>query len=142
MTALPTNARGASLTLYGVVADSMRPTLDPGDAVIVEHCASARLRRGDIVLVRRGDGVVCHRLLRRRRGRLHTQGDNRWRPDPPADETALAGRVVSRIRPGHPPARLDGFAARWRGMLRLLMRRLLWQADRLRRRAVEESAAS
>lgn len=115
--------------VFGIISDSMRPTLRPGDGVLVAPCAPRDLRAGDLVVVRRPGGPVCHRFLRRRGGRLVTQGDNAWRTDRPAPEEALVGRVVSILSPaGNRPA---GARQRWSGLALILGRRLKWHADRL-----------
>src|SRR5260221_6392862 len=62
-----------------VSGTSMRPTIDDGAHVIVAACAPDAVRIGDIVLYEDADHLVCHRVMRRLRGRdggrLVTEGD-------------------------------------------------------------------
>lgn len=115
--------------VFGIVSDSMRPTLRPGDGILVAPCAPRDLRAGDLVVVRRPGGPVCHRFLRRNGNRLVTQGDNAWRTDRPVPENALVGKVVSILSPEG--GRTTGARDRWGGLVRILGRRLAWRIDRL-----------
>ena len=124
----------SGIRVFGIVSDSMRPTLAAGEAVLVEPCATRNLRAGDLVVVRRPGGPVCHRFLRCSAGLLHTQGDNRWRADAPTPEEALIGKVISVLSARGKGRSVSGPRARLTGLARLLGRRLKWQADRLARK--------
>lgn len=107
--------------LYGIASGSMRPTLAPDEAVLVAPCAPRDLRAGDLVVVKRPGGPVCHRFLRRRAGNLLMHGDNAWHPDAPVPETALVGRVTTILAPG---GRSRPAGSRLAGLARLAGRRL------------------
>ncbi len=116
---------------FGIVSGSMRPAVNPGEAVLVAPCAPAELRPGDLVVVKRPGGPVCHRFLRRRAGKLFTQGDNAWSADAPVPENALIGKVGSILAPGGKSRSAPGTGARLAGIYRILGRRLAWRVDRL-----------
>lgn len=92
-------AQGDPLRLR-VNGRSMAPLLRPGDWVIVAAGRPEDLARGDLVVIRSGDSLITHRLLRVRPGRLLTKGDNTWRADPPVEPGAVLGRVMAREREG------------------------------------------
>jgi hypothetical protein len=77
---------------------SMRPTIQSGDILDVQRCASDELRAGDIVLVDGPGGLRAHRMLSRRdvdeRAVVVTRGDAHWRRDPASDLAGVLGRVV------------------------------------------------
>ena len=75
-------------------------------------------------------GIVVHRCLARRGSRFVFQGDGRGHPDPTVTADVLIGRVVA-ARPPEGPTRV--FAGRDR-FTRGVVRRLAWEARRLRRR--------
>lgn len=112
---------------------SMAPAIRDGDAITVAPVAAGRLRRGEVVLARRGGGLVAHRLVRRLRRpdgalELLLRGDAASTDDPAVPEADVLGRVVEvdrgglRTRPSSWPAR---GAARLRWWARRLRGRLL-----------------
>ena len=91
--------------LSDVRGESMEPTLRDGDVVLVRW--AARVRRGDLVVVRRPDRPQL--LLVKRAWHRHPEGwwvegdnpassDDSWTFGPVADRLVL-GRVVAGIRP-------------------------------------------
>jgi hypothetical protein len=109
---------------------SMAPTITDGDTITVEPVAPARLRRGDVVLVRRRGAVVAHRLVARRRkpdGELDLllRGDAADGDDAPVLAADVLGRVVEVERAGG-RSRPSSWNAR-------LAARARWLAGRLRR---------
>jgi signal peptidase I len=83
----------------------MAPTLRRGDRLLVTPLMGAPFPRpGEIVLVRRGNRLVAHRLLALKRGIAITRGDASPRPDPPLAFRDLLGRVV-RVERSLTPAR-------------------------------------
>ena len=90
-------ALGGSATYVLVRGDSMLPTYQPGDLVIVR--AAAAYRAGDIVAFQVpageiGEGqVVLHRLVADEGATFVAQGDNNAAPDPWAAE---ADRILGR----------------------------------------------
>lgn len=82
---------------------SMAPAILDGDAVTVEPVAAARLRRGDVVLARRGSVVIAHRLVGRRHrpdGGLDCllRGDAADGDDAPVAASEILGRIVEARR--------------------------------------------
>jgi signal peptidase I len=95
---------------------SMLPLIQEGDRVLVAHsCAS--VRRGDVIVFRRGGRLVAHRVLRIYRRQSEpvfiTKGDNVRRLDPPVNGSEVVGRVLTVERGGWQMA-LD--TAAWRAV--------------------------
>lgn len=76
---------------------SMLPLIREGDALAVAHGVH-QWRCGDVVLFRRPDGLVAHRVLRVRRSSdgvtLLTKGDNAPNVDPPVSMDQVIGRIT------------------------------------------------
>lgn len=113
---------------FGVQGQSMAPTLQPGDEVIVERTSLEALHPGDLVLLRNGDQPLLHRFLgvRRRGGQrwLLTGGDQNRHLDPLWPEGALWGRAVAAHREDQS---LPLPAGQWQAW-RLRLRAALWAA--------------
>ncbi|RDD54114.1 MAG: signal peptidase I [Candidatus Korarchaeota archaeon NZ13-K] len=87
-----------------VTSGSMRPTLEPGDLVIVVGCDPYQLAEGDIIVFRVpwSENMVVHRIVRIVRSpagpMFYTKGDNNAIADPgyrtPSD---IYGKVVFRV---------------------------------------------
>src|SRR5439155_7199851 len=101
---------------FRIVTESMRPSLRPGDDVIVQQVAWQQLRTGDVVLCDSGRMLVAHRLLgiRSNAGELLlvTKGDANWRADAPYELRAYRGKVVRVERAGARATDLDSPRAR------------------------------
>jgi signal peptidase I len=48
-----------------VLTNSMEPLIRPGDKVLVSKIEPAEIRRGDIIVFRRGDDLIVHRVLKK-----------------------------------------------------------------------------
>ena len=87
-----------ALSIISVEGDSMAPTLDDGDDILVDGAdAAARLRDG-IYVLRMDDALMVKRVARLPvPGRISVKSDNplypSW-PDLAADAVSLVGRVV------------------------------------------------
>lgn len=83
---------------------SMLPTLWPGDALVIESCASGEVEPGEIVLFMRDDRFFIHRLLNNQLGMyeicLLTRGDCMSASDPPVRNDEFLGRVKTVQRSG------------------------------------------
>ena len=143
-------ASGGRLVLV-VSGSSMKPSLDDGDAVLVEPAPSG-IACGDVVIVADGRaGLVVHRHVGASRpagsaAPLLCRGDGRMDLDPPFAAATLRGRAVALRRAGswwsleRPAARAwaravalhDRFWARIAGAVRrpALLRRLAGACDR------------
>lgn len=110
---------------------SMAPLLAPGDSVQVAPLSGAPPQLGALLVVRRGDYWVTHRLIGRMGAgqQLLLKGDACPLPDVPVASTAVLGIVVARCRGGQ-WAPLTGSNSKNR--LRTLALRYGWRA-RLRR---------
>ncbi|NJC34324.1 phage repressor protein C with HTH and peptisase S24 domain [Sphingomonas jejuensis] len=93
---------GRDVSIISVRGDSMTPTLDDGDDILVDRGdAGDRLRDG-IYVLRRDDMLIVKRVtLTKRSGRFDVTSDNlahnRW-TDVGLDEIEVVGRVVWRGR--------------------------------------------
>jgi hypothetical protein len=84
-----------------VTGTSMLPGLLPGDVVELSGGGEAPAV-GDLVLFRRGSGLVLHRVLASHDAGLLTQGDGLRRPDPPLAAAEVLGKVVGLTRRNRP----------------------------------------
>jgi signal peptidase len=88
----------ARLRVYG---SSMLPAIWPGDLILAESCRPEEMRAGDLVVLRRGQRLLLHRVLTAPgTGQLLiTRGDCLSYPDPAATTDQILGTVV-RIQRG------------------------------------------
>jgi signal peptidase I len=113
---------------------SMLPTIADGELLRIEPPNSA-LKIGDIVLFRGEQGLKAHRIVRRRRARLVTQGDSSHEADGEVSQQQILGLVVAKecSRTGK-QIRLHGLSARGRFRLVKIRRRIslvvYWFKDR------------
>jgi signal peptidase I len=107
-------ARGGTWVL--VQGRSMEPTYMEGDWLLVEPLSGTRpIGRGDVVLARRGDRLVGHRVVGLGGGLARTRGDASACDDEPIPIGSVIGRVVG-ARPG------TGMRARMRRLGRTFRR--------------------
>lgn len=71
---------------------SMWPALQHGDRACIAVLNDAP-RAGDVVVVRREDGFVIHRVIDVRHDAVYARGDNCDFDDPPVPLTRVVGRV-------------------------------------------------
>ena len=73
---------------------SMYPLFVPGrDSAVIEKADCDRLKKGDVILYRRENGIlVLHRICRITKDGFYTVGDN---------QTAVEGPLIHIIRNGH-----------------------------------------
>ena len=75
---------------------SMYPVIVTGDKLRISP--PAELHKGDIILFRSGDLMVCHRLIRilRKDGKIsyQTRGDSYLSPDEPVSAERVVGKVT------------------------------------------------
>lgn len=133
---LPASVLEAALGIWGqagrqqfipITGRSMLPFIQDGDRVLVAH-GCADVRRGDVVVFRRGGRLIAHRVLRiyhRRSERVFiTKGDHIRRFDPPVNANEIVGRVLAVERGGRQMA-LDATAWRVVGWL-IAVNTLAW----------------
>lgn len=109
--ALWTEATTAADTWVFLKGTSMEPSYGDGDWLLVKPLAGAPPPSpGEVVVARRGDRLVTHRLVELRDGMAITKGDACSSLDPPVPMGALLGRVIAARRgmsrvPGYRRAR-------------------------------------
>lgn len=87
----------SKLSLIRVDGDSMSPTLNHGDDIMVDNSAAAAVLRDGIHVIRLDDVLMVKRLAKGPAGRMAVLSDNHAYPDwPDVDGTAVSiiGRVV------------------------------------------------
>jgi hypothetical protein len=142
--------RSGRLRVHGEIrGESMLPTLWPGDVVEIESCSLEDVRPGEIVLARRDDRLVLHRLVApcTPNGFL-LRGDSVPGPDPLFPSEALLGRLVRSADEGRgvsAPALRPGFGVKWSRAVGMLLchcgvaRRLALKLHRRRKASARES---
>ncbi len=97
-----------------VTGTSMFPAIRPGDMLEVRGQSMAEISPGDVVLCKRDEGFLAHRVVKKvsvKEGTvLITRGDALRAPDPPVSPEELLGRVTAILRGGR---RLDPRLTRW-----------------------------
>lgn len=85
---------------FRAIGFSMMPVILPGDVLTVRRCGVADLRPEDVILYRRNEALVAHRIVRMDEDRLITRGDSVRHEDSPIGEPEIVGQVVSVDRRG------------------------------------------
>jgi signal peptidase I len=93
-------ARNSGQARLRVNGASMLPAVWPGDVVTVQHCNPGELLPGQIVVFRRDDLLIVHRITSNSGDHLVTRGDARPINDPPVNAAQILGRVASIHRNG------------------------------------------
>lgn len=88
-------ARSSGVARLRVNGASMLPAVWPGDVVTVQHRNPGDLLPGQIIVYRREDLLVVHRITRNAGDHLITRGDARPFNDPPVKAIEILGHVVS-----------------------------------------------
>ncbi|MDF1514097.1 MAG: S24/S26 family peptidase, partial [Anaerolineae bacterium] len=84
----------APRTKFRVSGNSMLPTIQPGDEVIVSPVDRQPLRPGDLVVISTGQSVYVHRFLYKTDQDYVTKGDNNHTPDPLWRQEVMKGLVL------------------------------------------------
>jgi len=97
------NTHILGIYMFNIVSESMEPTLEKNDVVIVQKCAVSQLKEGDIITFQQDNRIISHRILKviKENGtiKFKTKGDNNEIPDPDEVETAqVFGKVLFRIK--------------------------------------------
>jgi hypothetical protein len=102
-----------------IKGNSMLPLFDTDSLVQIDLCPIEELHRGDIVVFKEGEGLICHRFfsMAKIRGELFlkVKGDAVWNFDPLVDSKYFLGKVVYLNKLGI-RVRLDNFPARILGL--------------------------
>ena len=79
------------------VGTSMFPQIKEGDVILVQH-ALGSIRFGDVIVFKRREGLIAHRVVSIKRDgnrRIYqTKGDNRYAFDAPIPQASILGRVI------------------------------------------------
>ena len=71
--------------MFNIVSESMKPTLEVDDVVVVQKCKPSQLQIGDIITFRQDNRIISHRILdiTKEKGitKFKTKGDNNEIPD-------------------------------------------------------------
>ena len=94
-------ARTSGQVRLKVTGTSMLPAIWPGDLITVQHCNTAELRLGQIVLYRQEGKLTAHRIHGISPSHVITQGDSVPTCDPPVGAHEIVGQVVSIFRGDH-----------------------------------------
>ncbi|MBI2883061.1 MAG: signal peptidase I [Candidatus Methylomirabilis oxyfera] len=114
---------GVRCRTYGM---SMYPTIEDGDKVVVEPVAPSQIKRGDIILYRRHEGMIAHRVVRiartEQQGRspqhcFILRGDASGSCDEPVESERILGKVVA-VEQCDRSIALDGMGAKISHILR------------------------
>lgn len=77
---------------------SMLPAIAPGDLLTFRACSADQAQPGQVVLLRRSQGLVAHRLVACEGALLTTRGDALAATDEPAATASLLGVLVGQER--------------------------------------------
>lgn len=70
-----------NISVFNIVSESMEPTINVNDLIVIKKCAEADIQKGDIITYKKQDGtIVSHRIIRINKENGHnvytTKGDN------------------------------------------------------------------
>ena len=96
------NTQILGIYMFNIVSESMTPTLQKDDLIIVQKCEPSELRKGNIITFKQDEKVISHRIIEiiENRGNIkfRTKGDNNSIPDSEQVETEqMYGKVVYNI---------------------------------------------
>ena len=89
--------------MFNIISESMEPTLEKNDLVVVQKCEPSELKIGDIITFKQDDRTVSHRIsvITKENGviKFRTKGDNNEILDPDEVYTEqVYGKVLFRIK--------------------------------------------
>ena len=97
------NTHILGIYMFNIVSESMEPTLEINDVVLVQKCQPTELKIGDIITFKQEDRIISHRILDiDKKGetiKFETKGDNNKIPDPDkVNAEQIYGKVVFKIK--------------------------------------------
>lgn len=97
------NTHILGIYMFNIVSESMEPTLEINDVVLVQKCQPTELKIGDIITFKQEDRIISHRILDiDKKGetiKFKTKGDNNKIPDPDkVNAEQIYGKVVFKIK--------------------------------------------
>lgn len=89
--------------IFNIISESMEPTLEKNDIVIVQKCKESQLHKGDIITFLQDEKIISHRILNivKENGitKYETKGDNNKITDSNKVEfEQIYGKVVFKIK--------------------------------------------
>ena len=89
--------------MFNIVSESMEPTLEINDVVVVQKCEPKRLQKGDIITFKQEERTISHRIVDITKTKdiikFETKGDNNKISDPDFVEAEqVYGKVLFRIK--------------------------------------------
>ena len=92
------NTHVFGIYMFNIVSESMEPTLQKNDVVIVQKCEPTQLQKGNIITFKQDERIISHRIIdiTEERGiiKFKTKGDNNEIADPDQVE---AGQVYGKV---------------------------------------------
>lgn len=82
---------------YIIVTPSMKPTINPGDMILVKKTDIDKLEKGDIITFNIDNIVATHRIEEIDGDSITTKGDNNNLEDTPINKSDVIGRFVFSI---------------------------------------------
>lgn len=79
-------------TFLEVVTGSMSGTIEIGDGIIVK--LTSEIKENDIIVYKKADNLITHRLIKIEEDRLITKGDANNIPDEPITKDMIIGKVI------------------------------------------------
>ena len=79
-------------TFLEVVTGSMSGTIEIGDGIIVRLISE--IKENDIIVYKKADNLITHRLIKIEEDRLITKGDANNVPDEPITKDMIIGKVI------------------------------------------------
>lgn len=96
------NTHICGIYMFNIISESMEPTLEIDDVVIVKKCSPEELKVGDIITFEHDGRTISHRILKITKDeelKITTKGDNNDVPDKDeVDPSKVYGKVLFRIR--------------------------------------------
>lgn len=97
------NTHILGIYMFNIVSESMEPTLEINDVVIVQECEPSQLQIGDIITFGQDGRIISHRIsdITKEKGtiKFKTKGDNNKILDPDIiDSGQVYGKVLFKIK--------------------------------------------
>ena len=85
--------------MFNIVSESMEPTLNINDVVVVQKCEPSQLQKEDIITFKQEERVISHRIIdiKKEKGiiKFETKGDNNEIPD---SDLVEVGQIYGKVR--------------------------------------------
>lgn len=89
--------------MFNIVSESMKPTFEINDVVVVQKCTPSQLKIGDIITFEQDERIISHRIIDiikdKDDTKFETKGDNNKIPDSEKiDAKQVYGKVLFKIQ--------------------------------------------